>query len=459
MLMIGGIMVALLSACCGGGYQYRGVGYWGSLYASVALLTSVVLGMSSMVGIGGSFGGVVQVDQVGALFVVLSMLVGHLSLLSMLLSGSGSGVGGGLVSLVGCFFALVLLLLGVFSIYSGLFFFVCFELCVVPIFLLISKWGAQRDRVFSSYYMLFFSIITPAPLLLVILKVSSSGYGSFDAVVYGVGLVEVGFVGAVALVLGFLTKLPIYGLHIWLPKAHVDAPVGGSMVLAGVMLKMGGYGVVRLNQVGVVSFNSGWGGGMVVLSLGLVGFIISSVICLRLVDYKVIVAFSSVGHMSAAVVGLVAGVGWGFLGGLYVFVGHGIISPLLFYVGGLLYSRSGSRLVVGWGGLGAVWGAAFYGMFLLMFMFNFGFPPFLNFLGELGVFYGILSLSNLLGLLLFWGYLFSGIFMLNLVVSMAHGPSSGAGGMKSSCSAGEWGCLWVMVLVYGAFSIFAEKVF
>lgn len=127
----------------------------------------------------------------------------------------------------------------------------------------------------------------------------------------------------------------------------MDAPVGRSIVLAGVMLKMGAFGLVRLMEI---RFLYQWGGvGYLVSLIGLIGFGLASVICLRLVDYKVIVAFSSVGHISVAVVGLLVGLGWGFLGSLYVFMGHGLVSPALFFLGGVLYSRSRSRLTVGGG--------------------------------------------------------------------------------------------------------------
>nr|YP_001481140.1 NADH dehydrogenase subunit 4 [Phallusia mammillata]CAL23082.2 NADH dehydrogenase subunit 4 [Phallusia mammillata] len=463
MLIVGGVPLLSLGAIVvkwakgGGGAPL----YWCCFYVGASLVYAFTLGMTSMVGVGGGFGALIFLDQVGILFVALSALVGLLSLVAMVLGTPGFTSRG----LMLCFLMLMLSLFGVFTVSGGMFFFVCFELCVLPIFLLISKWGAQVDRVFSGYYFFFYSVITPAPLLLFFLKITAAGFGSLPCLIYGGEASSLGAVGMAVLLLGFLTKLPLYGLHIWLPKAHVDAPVGGSMVLAGVMLKMGGFGLVRLHQLNVLHLKQfvGVPEGLIIF-LGMAGFFATSLVCLRLVDYKVIVAFSSVGHMSIAALGLIVGVGWGFMGGLYVFVGHGIVSPLLFYVGGVLYSRFGSRLVTGWGGVGSTWGPIFYGAFLLMFMFNFGFPPFLNFFGELGIFYGVLAFSYGLGLVVFVGYLFSGIYMLNVVVSMTHGPlPTGPGGsssyMKSTCSAGEWFLLWALVLTYVLLGAFVMKLY
>lgn len=166
-------------------------------------------------GLRGRWGRSILVDQVSVFFIILTVSIILLSFLSMVMGGSRlsiGSIGGGSLAL--CFLSLGIFLIRVFCLSSRLIFFLCFELCVVPIFLLISEWGAQVDRVFSSYYFLFYSIVTPAPLLLGLLKLSSVGHRYFRAVTLLDGTVSLGILEVRALVLRFFTKLPLYRLHI-----------------------------------------------------------------------------------------------------------------------------------------------------------------------------------------------------------------------------------------------------
>lgn len=226
-----------------------------------------------------------------------------------------------------------------------------------------------------------------------------------------------------ALVIGFLTKLPIYGLHIWLPKAHVDAPVGRSIVLARVILKIRAFGIMRVSLARF--FNYGGRVRFIITIVGLLGFVFAGAICLRVVDYKVVVAFSSVCHISVTLAGIILRSSWAYLGSFYVYLGHRVISPLLFYLRRVFYSRSGSRLILGHGSLGTFWGPSVYILFLLGLIFNFRFPPFINFFGELGVFRRIVGGSLFSTIFLAVGFILSRVWAINIFAGIAHSGSVG----------------------------------
>jgi len=353
----------------------------------------LVLGSFSELCLSASGLGTFLTDPVSVAFVSLSFFISLVSLLAISRNR------------LGLFVLINLFLVRLFSFRNIFFFFVILELVIIPIFLIIGRWGSYKERLGSSYYFIFYSFITPIPLLLRIRLIMSNRIGPC----FGLDLPKLSFevfsgLEVFCLLVGFLSKLPIFGFHIWLPKAHVDAPVGRSIVLAGILLKIRSYGLIRIS----VMRNFLRGVSTLFLCVRVFGALWCGILCVRLVDYKVIVAFSSVAHMSISFSGLVSRKFWGIEGSFLVYVGHGLVSPALFLIGGLLYERSNSRLLKS----GSLARNLFFVFFLLIVLINFGFPPFINFWGEMRIFYCIYSFSEFLGIFLFLGFLFSRVFII-----------------------------------------------
>jgi len=191
------------------------------------------------------------------------------------------------------------------------------------------------------------------------------------------------------LFLVFLVKLPVYGVHLWLPKAHVEAPVSGSMLLAGVLLKIGGYGFYRFTFLFPVSLigSSGY-----FVSVGLVGGLFSCLLCLRQVDLKAFVAYSSICHMGFGLGGLYSYTLFGYFGGIFMLIGHGFCSSCLFYILYLLYKRFRSRRLLILKGL--LFTMPVFGFIrFVFFCFNMGVPPRFSFFSEVLIIISVLSLS------------------------------------------------------------------
>nr|YP_009509639.1 NADH dehydrogenase subunit 4 [Curtonida isos]AUN45056.1 NADH dehydrogenase subunit 4 [Curtonida isos] len=314
-------------------------------------------------------------------------------------------------------FLLVFLLL-TFSSVDYLLFYISFEASLIPTLILILGWGYQPERIQAGIYMLFYTLFASLPLLVSILNLYWGGGSlTFGLTLKVLGLDFSSSIWFFATIMAFVVKLPMYMFHLWLPKAHVEAPVAGSMILAGVLLKLGGYGLIRvLFLFSELSKLFCW----LWVGIGILGGFVVSTICLRQVDMKSLIAYSSVAHMGLVLAGLMSFGWWGSSGAVVVMVGHGLCSSGLFCLANMVYERLGSRsLLINKGLINFMPSMALW--WFLLSIGNMGAPPTLNLLGEINLIMSMVSWSKITMLGICLLYFFSACYTLYMYSLSQHG--------------------------------------
>lgn len=279
---------------------------------------------------------------------------------------------------------LILFLYCTFSSINLFVFYLFFEASLVPTLILILGWGYQPERIQAGVYLLFYTMFASLPILIAVFyfykKLCSLDYFFIrDLYDYLFIYFCINFV--------FFVKIPIFLVHLWLPKAHVEAPVSGSMILAGIILKLGGYGLIRF----MICFLSlGIKINYFFVIIRMMGGVVVSLICLRQVDIKSLIAYSSVAHMGMVLAGIITLNYWGFCGSFLIMIAHGLCSSGLFCLANISYERiSRRRLFLNKGLINLMPRISLW--WFLFSSSNIAAPPSLNLLGE------IMLLTRLIG--------------------------------------------------------------
>lgn len=301
-------------------------------------------------------------------------------------------------------FVLVLTCIIFFSSSRFIDIYILYEFSLIPIVYIILKWGVYSERSKRALYMLLYTMIFTLPIMIILLYIL---YTHRFLIVYitRVNSSNMPLWVFLILFLGFAVKLPLYGLHYWLPQAHVEAPTVGSMVLAGLLLKLGGYGLIRIFFLIDSFFNR------LLVSYIIVSILLVSLVTCYQADFKRLVAYSSVIHMTAILVILLTNRALTYKVYLIIIVFHGVLSPLTFFLVGIIYSLFKRRLLVHIGGIFSN-SYTLYAICLVVFLMSVPTPPFPQFYFEVLIFISIVSASKIIWLVLL------GFTFLSLLINL-----------------------------------------
>ncbi len=315
------------------------------------------------------------------------------------------------------------LMIGVFAAQDLFLFYIFFEAGLIPMYLIIGVWGGA-NRIYAAYKFFLYTLLGSVVMLIAMLWMANEAQTTdiptlmaYDFPVHAQTWLWLAFFAS------FAVKMPMWPVHTWLPDAHVQAPTAGSVILAGVLLKMGGYGFIRFSLPMFPEASAQWM--WLVFALSMVAVVATSLIALVQHDMKKLIAYSSVAHMAIVTVGLFAFNVQGFEGGMMVMLGHGLVSGALFLCVGVIYDRLHTREIDRYGGLSI--NMPKYALFFMLFtMASVGLPGTSNFVGEFLALAGIYQVSSWVTAVCTTGIILGAAYMLYLYWRVAFGVQKNA---------------------------------
>lgn len=360
----------------------------------------------------------VGVDGISLYFVLLTTFIIPMCLLS-----NYENIPFGIKYYVIAFLLMESILIAFFVVLDLILFYVFYEAVLIPMFLVVGIWGGSVTRVRAAF-LLFLYTLTGSLFMLLAIMVIYYNVGTTDFNILSLNdfSADAQKLLWLAFFLSFAVKTPLVPFHMWLPRAHAEAPVGGSMLLASLLLKLATYGYLRI-LIGMMPDATSYFSPLV-QTIAIVTLIYSSLATLRQVDFKALVAYSSISHMAIVVLGLFSNTIIGIEGAIALSVAHGLVSPAMFMlVGSVLYDRFHTRIIRYYRGL-TVYMPMFSLLFFLTSLANMAVPLSLNWIGELMSLSGTLQRSPVIGLLGASGIVLSACYTIFLFNRLSFGAYS-----------------------------------
>jgi len=430
--LLGAIVLAFIPS-----RQENAIRYLALLIAGLTLLVSLLLAAAFDNGAQGfqfvqvvdwiPFFGIqyeVGVDGISLVLVLLTTLLTFISILASL-----GPITTRVKEYMIAFLVLEVGMLGVFLALDLFLFYVFWEVVLVPMYLIIGIWGGN-NRIYATIKFVIYTLVGSLLMLIAILAVAWSYFvttGTWDGAFDYRTLVDFGidptlqFWAFLGFFLAFAIKVPMWPFHTWLPDAHTEAPTAGSVILAGVLLKLGGYGLIRFNLplFPDASDDLAW----LVIGLSVVGMLYGAIVAVRQPDLKRLIAYSSVSHMGFVTLGIFVFSEQGLDGAVFQMVAHGLITGALFLLVGVIYERTHDRSIAKMGGLGQRV-PVFATLMVFFSLASAGLPGLAGFVGEFLVLLGAVDFQPLLGFVAGFTIIFAAVYLLFMVQNTIFGDVS-----------------------------------